>query len=164
MKKIIGFTKVLLFVFMFTLMIFMFGCGVVDGKNDIYGNNDKISKPGDSYSFQSRIGKTDEKNMDVEYDKFTGVQTIWTINVTQNGEIEIYVDSQVKKGDFKVVLVTPDQEVIKVLESTGDETSTVPLSKGKYSIKIVGKNSKGTIKINLSVSDGAEVSLQNNDM
>ena len=162
MAKSIRLNRFTAFILLFAAILLvssLYGCGTSEDKINIYDNNGKIAQEGDSFSFFNRTGETDNKNMDIQYPKFYGVQTIWSLNVEKENEVNIDFDSRVSSGDFKAVIVTPEHEVISFAESSGKGTQKIQAQKGKYSIKIVGRNAKGHIKFDLSAGEGTDVSV-----
>lgn len=123
------------------------GCGIDDDKKTIYDDAQRIAQAGDSYSFYKRSEKKDEQQVEIRYSRFYGVQTIWVIEFQQQGEIILNYDSQVNNGKFKVVLITPEGQVIKVAEQNSRGSFTFGLPKGKYTVKIVGNNANGAIRL-----------------
>lgn len=134
----------------------LIGCSADNEKNDIYDDNERIAQAGDSFSFYKRIGETSDKKADLKYSRFSGVQTIWAIETDGNSDINITYDSLVSSGKFKVVLVTPDKEVINIVEQSGKDTHNYVTIKGRYSIKFVGLNANGNIQIDLSTLAGTK--------
>ncbi|PKM88892.1 MAG: hypothetical protein CVU87_06435 [Firmicutes bacterium HGW-Firmicutes-12] len=158
-----GLKKVTLVLFLIIFLSILLGCGIDEEKKEIYDNETSIVQEGDTFSFYKRIGKADEKQVNIKYSRFFGVQTLWAIQVEEKSEIELNYKSQVKSGDFKVVIVTPKQELLNIAEQNSTGSVIVAASKGKYSIKIVGKNANGNIQINLSRHVGYKVVMPRED-
>lgn len=137
------------FALLFSLVILSFvlgGCGIDEDKETIYDDDQRIAQEGDSFSFYQRTGETDEKHVDIKYNRFYGVQTLWVIKTKDQSEINLNYNSQVNNGKFKVVLITPEREVINIAEQNRKGSFKVAVSKGKYSLKIVGNNANGAIR------------------
>ena len=153
--------KILKLLFIVVLLsTIQYGCSVSEEKKTIFDNNDKIVQEGDSFYFLNRVGETNEKYTDIEYSKFYGVQTIWVIQSEKQSEILLNVNSKVKNGGFKVVLVTPEQEGINIVEQNNKGTYKINVPEGKYSIKIVGKNAYGRIRVDLEAAVGDRILVQ----
>jgi hypothetical protein len=129
------------------LALVIAGCGIDKDKEAIYDDDKRIAQEGDSYSFFQRSGEEEKKgnHLKLQYSRFYGVQTLWAYESPKECEINLNYDSQVDKGKFKVVLVTPKQEVIKIAEQDDKGSFKAVVPKGKYSVKIVGNNAKGEI-------------------
>lgn len=140
----------------------LFGCSIDKEKADIYDNNKSILQEGDKYSFYHRDGEADEKHIDIKYNSFYGVQTLWVIQIEQESEIKIDYNSLVKSGNFKVVLVTPEQEITTIAEQSSKGAFIVAAPKGKYRVKIVGKNAIGNIQVDLLTHEENKISVQEN--
>jgi hypothetical protein len=75
----------------------------------------------------------------------TGSRTLWRYHADSDAKATLsYSFSVTAGGKAKLVLVTPDGEVIMLAENTGNaensemQTQTVSLKKGRNRIKIVG--------------------------
>lgn len=148
-------------VIIFTLITVLFGCGA--DKGELYDSNKEIGKNGDSYTFVGRIGSQSKKQIDFSFKKFSGVQTQWLIVAKENSVIELHYDTEIEKGDFKIVFVTPKQEVTSIAQNSSKGNYKVKTSKGKYRIKIVGRNAKGKIKMDIETKGVKRVSHQGDD-
>ncbi len=157
--------RVILMILIMVSTSLLYGCNTNEQKSSIYDNNDKILQDGDSFSFTDRIGKTDENRLDIRYNRFYGVQTIWVIKVEKPGVINVDYASEVTSGDFKVVLETPEQELIRIVEDKGKRQGSHKLNAtaGTYKIKIVGKNAFGRIKVDLETESEVEIIVQDNN-
>lgn len=141
-------SKFLLYSFLSLIIVISSGCGVSEDKKNIYSNNDIIVQEADSFSFRTRNDAGDSKEeVNIKYNGFYGADTIWIIEAEADEEIMLKYNSNVNSGDFKVVLINPKKEIENILEGTQQGDKTIKLTKGKYAIKIVGRNAKGEIKI-----------------
>lgn len=150
-----------LLVIVFTLLTVLFGCG--SDKGELYDSDIEIAKTGDSYTFVGRIGNQNKNQIDFSFKKFSGLQTQWLIEAKDNSEIKLHYDTEIEKGEFKIVFVTPKQEVTNIAQNTSKGSYKVKTSKGKYRIKIVGRNAKGKIKMDLDTKGVKRVSHQEDD-
>ncbi len=143
----------------FLLLIFasmLLGCGM--DKGNVYDSDKEIAKEGDSYTFVGRSGNESKNRIDVSFRKFAGVQTLWLIEAKEDGVIELDYDNEITKGDFKLVVVTPEGEVDNVAEQTNKGSYKVTTSKGKYRIKIVGRTATGEFEMDLETKGVKRVS------
>jgi hypothetical protein len=116
LKDFVGWRKKWLVLVVFTLLTALFGCSM--DKGELYDRDKEIAKEGDSYTFVGRIGNENKELIEFSFKKFSGVQTQWLIEAKENSEIELKYDTKIEKGDFKIVFVTPKQEVNIVAEQT----------------------------------------------
>lgn len=138
------------FVFLILIIITITGCNsVTNYQNSVFDDEDKIVEDKDSYTYKKRIGKTVENEIDLKFSSFTGIETINRIKVNEEKEIIFTFQSTIDDGDFKVVLITPEDEIINILEGTSEGTESITLKKGISKIKLVGKKAKGEVKINI---------------
>ncbi|EHI98989.1 hypothetical protein CDLVIII_2333 [Clostridium sp. DL-VIII] len=147
-----------------SLIIFISGCNMNYNRatvySDIYNDNDKIAKTSKDHIYTtSSITKNSDQNLSLKYSGFLGVDAIWNINSKDDGEITLDYDSNVNSGDFKVVLVNPNKEIENILVGTDHGSKTLKLSNGKYVLKLVGNNANGNIKLTISQSKNAEISI-----
>lgn len=136
MKKIIATVILCLFI------VLASGCGDM---NAIYDDNDEIIKSGDSYSSSSAGTNKVGRDLSVSSAAITGSRTIWRYNAGSDGDVTFsYLLSVTGGGKAKLVLITPDNEVIILVENTDNSTSsemqsqTITLKKGNNRIKLVG--------------------------
>jgi len=148
--------KVLLPLILGFLSLILSGCVIGLDKEDIYDDNDKINNEGDSYSFHHQYMSIGKSHLDLEYSKFYGAATVWSLYSEKDSVIDIEFDSVVETGRFKLVIVDEDNNVIDVLENSIKGNQQIKTSVGKYLIKIVGDNSKGEIKINIVAGEGID--------
>jgi len=140
-----------LFLYIFLIIAIGSGCGVSHDKENIYSNNDIIAQEADNFSFRTRKDTGDSKDeVNIKYSGFYGADTIWIIEAEEDEEIMLKYNSNVKGGEFKVVLINPKKEIENILVGTKQGDKTIKLTKGKYVIKIVGRNAKGEINITRS--------------
>lgn len=130
-------------------------CGVGAKQQAVYDDDAQIVQAGDSYSFAWRTGMMDENQLTVEYRRFYGVQTIWTIDAASEQKLRLEFDSTVQKGKFKIVLVSPGDELLVVLEQGGRGVSELDIPPGEHALKIVGHNAAGKIELQVEMRDRA---------
>ena len=134
------------------------GCAAGQDKQKLFDDDAAIIQDGDSFTFVNRTGSTDsDEAIALAYTGFSGVQTIWTMEVSAPSEVDFEFNSTVDAGEFKVVLVTPDKEVVTLLSGTQQGAATQELTPGKYAVKLVGRKAGG--QLSLSLMTGSNVSL-----
>ena len=154
--------RAVLFITILVLLSSLVGCSVDQNLKSLYNDNKKIAATGDSYSFMNRVGDTKDKTIEVKYSKFYGDETIWIFDVVKQGEIKVDFDSSIDSGKFKVVMITPLDEVVNVFEHQKDEgsqqgRSTISADLGRYRLKIIGDNASGEFKMEVDLSDGITI-------
>lgn len=139
-------------------VMILFGCTAGQDKQKIFDDNTAIVQDGDSYTFVNRNGSTDsDAAIALTYTGFSGVQTIWTLEVSATSEVDYEYNSTVDSGDFKVVFVTPEYKVVTLLSGTQQGVGTQELAPGKYAVKLVGRKTDG--QLTLSLTPGLNVNL-----
>ena len=125
------------------VMLCISGCDF----SSIYDDDAKIAGSGDSSStsMSSRTVIGNDYKWKV---KMTGMQTIWRYNAENDGSVSIsYMLSVTEGGKAKLVLITPDNEVVILIENTDNsvyselQTQNISVKQGVNRIKIVGYES-----------------------
>lgn len=121
----------------------------------IITDSDIISE-GDTYNFRIRKMEISDEQFSIEFKNFKGVQTVWLIDSYQTNQFLIEYDYTVSKGNFKMVLVTPDEKIINIFEKGNNCIFNTTI--GRYRIKIIGFDGSGSLNVNLIINDGLQVS------
>lgn len=128
---------VLVWALLFTTCM-IFNTYQINQKGEYYYDNEFIVKDQDSYSYRTRRGE----NTDFSFKDFNGTETI--VRMNQVSMIEIEMDSEINQGEFKIVMITPSNEIIELHEGINyfnlSET-------GEYRVKIVGNQATGKMKL-----------------
>jgi hypothetical protein len=81
---------------------------------------------------------------------FYGVYTLYDLDIKDNESVVIDFESVETSGQFKTVIVTPENEILTIAEGNDKGKVSLDLTEGKYKIKIVGKDAQGSLAINLA--------------
>lgn len=125
-------------------------------QKSIYDDNSKIIAESDSYSYLDRIDESTDEKLKLKF-ILTGMESVYKIEAKEEEVININYDANISSGKFKVVLVTPEDKVITLLEGSGSDSKEVKINKGENRIKIVGSNTKGSVEISLKTTDQAAI-------
>lgn len=140
------------------LIGFVGGCGFNKEAENIYDDNEKIAQEVDTFSYQLFLYIKDEAGtIDVRYNRLYGALTIWNIVAKEDAEITIKYDSNVKSGQFKAVLISPDNEVEEILAGNETGEKTIKLTEGKYIFKLVGRDGKGNARISIEEQQNVQI-------
>jgi len=135
-----------LLIILLPIVVLITSCSNFDSyQNSIYNDNVKISKQGDSYSFKDRLGVIEDNNISLTFNNFSGKQTIWEINAEEQSTFDFEVKIKTSKGEFKVCLISENNDVIIVAEGVFDGTIPINIQKGRSYIAIVGRSTDGEI-------------------
>lgn len=85
----------------------------------------------------------------IKIEKFSGIFLLRTILVT-NKTLTYEIDSIVEKGNFKIVIVKNNEEIINVLINS-TELVTINEAEGKYQLKAVGESAKLLMNFEIKV-------------
>lgn len=121
-------------------------------QQNIYNDDLKVIAQGDSYSFSYRDGIMQGNTADLQF-KFNGSNTLWDIETNNEAVINIDYSSNIYNGKFKVVLITPEDEIINVLEQSDSGEKEIELKNGKSRIKIIGLDAEGSLKLNIEENE-----------
>ncbi|AKG34429.1 hypothetical protein [Paenibacillus durus] len=147
-----------------SVTLVMASCGSIDdGKDKMYGSSADIVKEGDSFSYISRTGSTTARIADREFKGFSGMETIWTLDVEKKADLRIDYFLTVNKGEFKVMLVTSDDRAVTIVEGSGNGTTTVMLDKGRNRIKFVGARTAGKVEIHLQAGKAIKITATSDE-
>ena len=151
--------KRFLLLVLFLLSITLVGCTDHSDKELIYDNDALQIEVADSYTYSLRDDESenDVNQIDLSFRGFIGRDTIWTLVVSETTEIDITYISEIRSGDFKVILITPEQEIHSVLSMSDQGTETVSFPVGTYYIKLIGKNAFGSISMNIENVQGVTI-------
>ena len=131
------------------------GCGS-GNQGKIYENEDRLKESGDSYSFSNKVGEVTQEQGDVEFSGFSGVYTAWYLTSTSDTTTQIMISGKIKRGDFKLVQITADDQLITLWEGEGNKDMSITIPEGESSIKWVGRNAAGHITMKLKPQVGLE--------
>ena len=151
--------KVLAVIFIMTLVLT--GCSM----GSIYSNEEKIAGDTNSYNLDVIEQKIDGHKFTGNIE-FEGMDTIWKYQAEEDSLIDITYLIKLTSGKAKLVLISPDGDVVEIVENTDKsdltEASTTPLSlkKGENRIKLVAKdNAKISFEIGIEVGDFLELGM-----
>lgn len=122
----------------------------IDNKQSkVYNNDKEIVNTVDTYTYKVCDGDLNNsgnrKKLTFKY--FVGMDTIGEVLTQKEDKIKINFNSNIEKGDFKAVLITPDNKIINIVEGSNKGSKTILLKKGKSRIKLVGRKASGSINI-----------------
>lgn len=156
------YNKLILGIFIvLTIMIITSCSSVVNYQNSIFQDENKIVENVDSYTYRSRIGKSRGNKYDVKFASFSGMDTIYKIKSDGENDVVFAFESVIEDGEFKVVLITPDDEIINLVNGTKEGNERIKIKEGVNRIKLVGKKAKGEIK--LKIDSGEDIAIKRVD-
>lgn len=91
--------------------------------------------------------------------KLSGSGTIWTYESSSDINLKVPYLLSVKSGKAKIVLISPDNTIVNLVENTdkatmkGTTSLTLPIKKGENRIKLVGYK-KADINVELHIEKG----------
>lgn len=135
------------------------GCGPMNEyQNSMFDDESKIVKESDSHTYKSRAENNINEDKSIKFSSFSGTETIYELDCNnENEEIVLNLKTSIDKGDFKIVLISPEDKVTDIVIGTNELNETFKLEKGTSRIKLVGKQSGGKIDIRIDVGEGVEI-------
>lgn len=153
-----SYNKLILWMLVILVVINITACNsVVKYQNSIFHDKSKIVREGDSYTYKSKIGNGRGDEYDIKFTSFSGMETIYMIESDGENDVIVAFEAIVKDGEFKVVLITPDDEIINIVNGTDEGNKTIKIKEGVNRIKLVGKKAKGDISIKIHAEDGVKI-------
>ncbi|PKM70308.1 MAG: hypothetical protein CVU93_02745 [Firmicutes bacterium HGW-Firmicutes-18] len=129
----------------------MTGCNTLTAAQRHAIENDRyVLRDSDSYRFTFRQSKRSPDGFDMSFRLFYGVYTLYDLDIKDNESVVIDFESVETSGQFKTVIVTPENEILTIAEGNDKGKVSLDLTEGKYKIKIVGKDAQGSLAINLA--------------
>ena len=145
------FKRSFLVLLLLILSVSILGCTDHSDKELIYDSEELQMEVADSYTYSLRDDESENvvNQIDLSFRGFIGRDTIWTLVVSENTEIDLTYSSEIRSGQFKVILITPENEIHSVLSMSDQGSDTVSFPQGTYYIKLIGKNAFGSISMNV---------------
>lgn len=120
----------------------------------IFGSSRSIVNPKDDFYYYIQNGTMDPY---IEFKKYSGIHTICSINSTGAGSITVDYELEVDKGRYKVVLISPDNQITNIVSEPGSQTKEYQLKDGVSRIRLVGKYAYGKISMVIDPSDEVDI-------
>lgn len=149
--------RVAIILLVLCMTVFCVGCDSKKPYDDIYDSDEKIAMQDQFEAQKEEDSKLDDESYQYTADAFSGAKTIWQYHAKEGESIVFAYDLYVYKGEGKLVLVEPDQTIMKIAaaKSRGDgnviSDNNITAVEGLYKLKVVGAESpKITIKLKFS--------------
>lgn len=137
---------------LYTIMDHTIGSYGRSTEGSIYNDNSKIVLKGDSYSYVTSLGNHKGGILKKKF-RFTGMHTIYKLNTTTGGRIEVNYQVDIDSGKFKIVFINAKNQIIDVLEGEGTGTKGINLEPGVSRVKLVADDAKGELRFNITTKD-----------
>lgn len=153
-----SYNKLILWMLVILVVIIIVACNsVARYQSSIFYDESKIVREADSYTYRSKIGNGRGNEYDIKFASFSGMETIYRIESDGENDVIVAFEAIVQEGEFKVVLITPDDEVINIVNGTDEGNQTIKIKEGVSRIKLVGKKARGNISIKIHAEDGVKI-------
>lgn len=123
-------------------------------KQSITQNKDEIGK---KHTLSEETVEDESNNMEVTFGIIKGPFTLYYITAKEESDIVINFESNIEKGDFKVVLVGADDEIIDIFEGTSKDSKTIAVKAGESRIDIIGEGINGKVDINIEADKDIKI-------
>lgn len=141
---------ILLFPVMIILALCLCSCKQIEDTNgeDNYqlqtiSDERIISEKGSTVKVGSVSTKVNNKGT-YKVKKFSGVETLFSIDGS-NHHITVTITSEIKAGNFKIVLVN-EKQIVKVFNLNCTQSVTIENATGRYDLKIAGESANFSIE------------------
>lgn len=118
-----------------------------DEKSKLYNDNGSIVKEYDSFNYFFRDSEGEDSNFKMSFKTFSGTDTIMKIDSDGKEELNLTYDIKVNKGKLKLVFINPEDKIEVIVEGKGKGNYKTTLETGKYRVKAVGAEAKGSLEI-----------------
>ena len=149
----------------FLIIILLIGSTVyknssVHISSDVYLSNEEETERSFGYLGS---GIDTENNKSFDFNEFTGKWSLMEFTSDKDNEIIINDDTKINKGEFYIVVLDSDYNIITKKDEFKEkkDISFITPKKGKYIIRIVGKNASG--KLNIKIQENNKIEFSNND-
>lgn len=122
----------------------------------LYNNNSQIALNTDNYSILKKSGEISKENVNVSFE-FSGTDTIIEIDANKETTIKLDINSKIDNGKFKMVLVSPHNEITSICKGSHKKVKEFNLMQGKSRIKVVGLAAKGSLNLKVIPSKKEEI-------
>lgn len=148
-----------IFVILTMITIWTSGCSLGNNhEQNIPQNKGKIGKID---TLSEETVEDESNNMKVSFGIIKGPFTLYYITAKEESDIVINFESDIEKGDFKVVLVGADDEIIDIFEGTSKDSKTIAVKEGESRIDIIGEATNGKVDINIEAGKNIEIKNDN---
>lgn len=126
--------------------------------SSIYNDEEKLVSETNSYNLNESDQKIEEQKFSGTVE-FEGMDTIWTFNSEEDTEIDMKYLFKVTRGKAKLVLITPDESLITMIETSKNSelkdyaVNKIPVKKGLNRIRLVAANN-AKIEFDINIDYG----------
>ena len=128
------------------------GCGPSDFQLAMYDAENKVLMAADSYYYGKNKKNVTGDRYEASFTEFTGADTLWdSLNDPAEGEFTIEGTASVTEGGFRLILVSSSGVEVFFDAADGGESFSITkdLSAGRWRVKMLAKESSGSIDITL---------------
>ena len=130
--------KILLFLIIIMVLIPFNGFSSGSKEYDNQIENNDIFLQLDNSAYSERLVRAVNNHSDISFSVFNGIDTITLLNTGDGDELEIEFISKINKGYFKLVFISPDNEIIVLLNQSQKGIKKLIPGKGISRIKMMG--------------------------
>ncbi|WBW99174.1 hypothetical protein [Oceanirhabdus sp. W0125-5] len=129
---------------------------LLNDHNRIYNKNKVIAEHTNDCSINGEVEKeTIDNTLNIKIN-LKGAYRIGKYDALEDETLTVICDTKSSEGKFKVVLITPDNKVITLLEHENDQVdclvSEIKILKGENRIKLIGKDN-AYIDLSIDISN-----------
>lgn len=124
--------------------------------NKLFNDNNKIALNSDTYSIISKSGTNKDNKTNLNFE-FSGTDTIWEIESMKETKVTLSFKSKIENGKYKLVLITPSNDVITLCNKSSKKNKEITLKPGKTKIKMVGLSAKGNLNLEIKPSNNKDI-------
>ncbi len=136
--------------------LMLVGCsGNSESAKENYDSAEEIVNDDDKFFEGGAVLKKTDDGYSYKASKFNGRETVWHGKLDEDQDVEVECSLTLEEGTAKIVCVDAQDNITTLVECTpetssdGNITTTVPMTSGTNSIKIIGYDCK---KVNLELN------------
>lgn len=124
----------------------------------LYNDNAQLALNTDNYSIFKKTGEINKDNLNISF-SFSGTDTILEIDTKKETTMKLDINSKITNGKFKIILVSPHNEVSSICNRSYKKIKEIKLEEGKSRIKLVGLGAEGTLNLKINDFNKQDINL-----
>ncbi|HHX69938.1 MAG: hypothetical protein WAO56_12715 [Miniphocaeibacter sp.] len=159
--------KILVFLLLMGILLMLTSCKfsvkkivdqVVGIKGEmIYNSDKKIKGSGTSYSISNYNIEIEDNSIIGDFKYFSGLYDLARIVSKGNNSVEYNLNIESDIEDFKIVVVSPEKEIIVLGEGNGSKEDLLEFTEGESYLRMVGKGGEGKYNLEFDKNDNIEI-------
>lgn len=105
-------------------------------------------KSGANTQISNELKDYDSEFIKFSAEKISGIIPLQATKIEKDKTFKIHIETILKSGNLSIAVITPNNEIFKILEANKEETIIIPKSEeGIYQVKLGGESAKCNVYI-----------------